>query len=128
MLRCTTPGAPPCARTLSEGLSLPAAPWRAARREAEVRRRWRTPMVERPAALGRAAPPCCSPALRSFDDLVCAHEHRRRDRQTKRLSGLDVDHGLETLGPLDWKLPRIGPPQNTIDVACRPCDLLIENR
>jgi hypothetical protein len=44
----------------------------------------------------------------SFDSLVGGHEERRRDGETKRLGGLEVDHQLEFFRRQDRHLRRIG--------------------
>jgi hypothetical protein len=41
----------------------------------------------------------------SLDDLVGAGEDCGRDRQSERLSGLEIDYQLESGGLLDWQNP-----------------------
>src|SRR5215510_5822345 len=56
-------------------------------------------------------------SLGSLDDLVCPPEHRRRDRQTERLSGLEVDHQLELRRLLDGQVAGVGTLQNLVHVG-----------
>jgi hypothetical protein len=48
--------------------------------------------------------------LTSFDDLISPKEERRRDRQTDRLGGLEVDDQLEFGRLLDRQITRRGTP------------------
>jgi hypothetical protein len=43
------------------------------------------------------------------DNLIRAQEQRRRDRQPKRLGGLEIDDQLELRRLLDGKIARLGP-------------------
>ena len=47
------------------------------------------------------------PTMRSFDHLVGAQQKRRRDRQTERLGGPQVDHKVELCGLLDGEISRL---------------------
>jgi hypothetical protein len=43
-----------------------------------------------------------------LDDLIRAHQHRRRDRQPERFGGLEVDRQLELGRQLNRQVPRFG--------------------
>jgi hypothetical protein len=54
-----------------------------------------------------------------LDYLVRPQQKRVRDRQAKRLGGLEVDHQLELRGPFDREFRRLGALQDSVDVAGR---------
>src|SRR5215469_6386497 len=58
------------------------------------------------------------PAL--FDDLVGAGEDGRRDRQTKRLRGLEIDQKLKRRRLLNRQIGRLGAVENFSDVDADP--------
>jgi hypothetical protein len=49
-----------------------------------------------PGGAGRVGP--------SLNDFVCSQQERLRDRQAKRLRGLEIDDELELGGLLDWNV------------------------
>src|SRR5262245_5021476 len=76
------------------------------------------------AATGHAAAPPMSVmnsrrfmAARSFDHLVGAGEHDRRDFQAKRLRGLEVDYQLELGWILHREIGRLLALEDAIDVT-----------
>src|SRR5215467_6714183 len=50
-----------------------------------------------------------------FDYLIRPSQQRGRDRQAKRLGGLEVDDQLELRRLLYWYVSRFGPLQNLVD-------------
>src|SRR4030095_8160671 len=46
---------------------------------------------------------------RLLDDLVCPQERRRRDRQARRLGGLEVDHQSNFVGSSTGRSPGLAP-------------------
>src|SRR3990167_7904588 len=54
--------------------------------------------------------------LRSFDDLVGSRPHRRWDRKTERLGGLEVDRKLKRGGLLDRQVGRLSPLENLVHI------------
>src|SRR5215472_13071663 len=63
-----------------------------------------------------------SPQRRSFDQVVGAGEQDFRQRQAKRLDGLEVDRKLELGRRLNRKLARIGAPEDATDVLRRAAE------
>jgi hypothetical protein len=59
------------------------------------------------------------PVRNSFDHLVGAREHRRRDFETKRLRGLEIDHQLVLGRRLHKQVGRLLALEDAIDVASR---------
>src|SRR4029434_7818047 len=53
---------------------------------------------------------------RLLDDLVCPQERRRRDRQARRLGGLEVDHQLELRRLLDGQVAGPGALEDLVHV------------
>src|SRR5438034_831754 len=51
----------------------------------------------------------------SFDDLIRPQQQRRRDRQTERLGGLEVNHELELRGLLDGEVARLRALEDLVD-------------
>src|SRR5215469_11253647 len=57
----------------------------------------------------------------SFNQLIGAVEQLRRDGQTKRFCGLQVDDQLEFCRLLNWQIRRTSAPKNLINVGrCPP--------
>src|SRR5262249_19429249 len=57
--------------------------------------------------------------MASLNDLICAGEQRRRDRQPQRLGRLEVDDELEVGGLLDRQVAGLGALEDLVDVAGR---------
>src|SRR6516225_8253423 len=54
----------------------------------------------------------------SFDYLVSAHKERLGDLQAYRLCGLQIYNQLKLDRHLYWKIGRLCPTKNLVDVAC----------
>src|SRR5690349_21322706 len=54
----------------------------------------------------------------SLDDLIRPLKKQRRDRQTKRLGGLEVDDEVELRRLLDGQVGGLGAPQDSVNVNC----------
>src|SRR5262245_39118193 len=48
----------------------------------------------------------------SLNHLVRARQNRRRDRDSERLSGLEIDDQFDLRGLLDWQVARFRAPEN----------------
>src|SRR6266571_5325891 len=89
----------------------------------------------RPAALGRAAPPCCWAAARhrrlsrnrartwrrrgrcaSIDDPIGLEHERRRNRETEGLRGLAIEDLYELGRLLDGEIGGSRAPQDLVDI------------
>src|SRR6516225_7232036 len=52
--------------------------------------------------------------LSLFDDLIGARQQCWRNRQSKRLSGAEIDHQFNRVGSFDRQISRLGPLQNLV--------------
>src|SRR4029453_6543375 len=57
-----------------------------------------------------------------LNDLIRPRKHRRRDRETEGLGGLQVDHQLELGGLLDGNIASVRASQDLVDLAARLTD------
>src|SRR6478736_1798366 len=58
----------------------------------------------------------------SFNHSVCPNEHRLRDRQAKRLGGIEVDHQPESGRLFYRQVPRFGTLENLVHICCRKAE------
>src|SRR5262249_54103981 len=58
-------------------------------------------------------------ALDLLDDLIRPRQYRGRDREAKRLGGLEVYGQMEAVHPLDRQISRVSPQQDALDVLGR---------
>ena len=64
-----------------------------------------------------------------FDHFVGAGEKRRRDFNTERFCGLEIDDKQEFGGLLNWKVGRFGTFQNSIHIVCAaPPNIVMNSR
>ena len=55
-------------------------------------------------------------AGRLFDHLIGESEDARRNSNTQRLRGVEVDYELKFGGQLNWQVPWLCAPENAIDI------------
>ncbi len=63
-----------------------------------------------------------------FDRLVGEDIKLRRDRQSKRISGLAIDHEMESRGLLDWKIAWLRALENLVYKRCGPVEEIVTER
>src|SRR6516225_589431 len=77
--------------------------------------------MEEPSTASKADSCSAANGASSFNQLIGAVEQLRRDGQTKRFCGLQVDDQLEFCRLLNWQIRRTSAPKNFIDVRrCPP--------
>ena len=57
-----------------------------------------------------------------LDDMICARQHRLRNREAESLRSPDVDHKLECDGRLDQEIGQLRTLEDLVDVHCRSGD------
>src|SRR5207245_4028689 len=93
-----------------------------AHESSQVRRAWSARSYEgiehpaKPSAARRSWPRWSSTLL---DDLVGSHEYGLRDRQTKRLRGLEIDDQFELGWLLHRKIRRLRAPEDLVHISGR---------